>query len=94
MLTVSRKAVSLLKTAKRTEGAPPEAGIRIEQANIPDVHGAVVLRLAIQSNPWPSDVSFEQDGLRFFVEHALLEPLDGLTLDLRENGQGPELVLR
>jgi Fe-S cluster assembly iron-binding protein IscA len=94
MFTVSRKAVSLLKATKRTEGAPPGAGIRIEKANLPEDRGAVTLRLAIQNNPWPSDEFFEQDGLRIFVEHALLEPLDGRTLDVREDRHGPALVVR
>jgi Fe-S cluster assembly iron-binding protein IscA len=42
----------------------------------------------------PSDESFEQDGLRFFVEDRLSEPLDGRTLDVRDENEGAKLVLR
>ena len=94
MLTVSDKAVSLLKAAKLTEGAPPEAGVRIQRGAVSEDRGAVTLSLAIRESPVPSDESFEQDGLRIFVEDALIEPLDGRTLDVREDNEGPELVLR
>ena len=93
MLTVSNKAVTLLKAAKLTEGAPPEAGVRIQRGAAAEDRDAVTLSLAIQRNPAPSDESFEQDGLRIFVEDALVEPLDGRTLDVREDGEGTALVL-
>jgi Fe-S cluster assembly iron-binding protein IscA len=94
MLTVSDKAVSLLKAAKLTEGAPAEAGVRIQRGAASEDRGAVTLSLAIRDSPVPSDESFEQDGLRIFVEDALVEPLDGRTLDVREDNEGPALVLR
>jgi Fe-S cluster assembly iron-binding protein IscA len=93
MLTVSDKAVSVLKAAKLTEGAPAEAGIRIQRGTTTEDRGALTLSLAIREDPVPSDESFEQDGLRIFVEDALVEPLDGRTLDVREDGDGPALVL-
>jgi Fe-S cluster assembly iron-binding protein IscA len=94
MLIVSDKAVSLLKAAKMTEGASPEAGVRIQRGAVSEDRAAVTLSLAIQKDPAPSDESFEQDGLRIFVEDALVEPLDGCTLDVREDNEGMELVLR
>ena len=96
MLTVSNKAVTLLKAAKMTEGAPAEAGVRIQRGAASEDREAITLSLAIQRNPAPSDESFEQDGLRIFVEDALVEPLEGRTLDVREDedSEGPALVLR
>lgn len=94
MLTISDKAITLLKAAKMNEGAPAEAGVRIQRsAAASQDRGAVTLSLAIQKTPAPSDESFEQDGLRIFVEDELVEPLDGRTLDVREDKEGPELVL-
>jgi Fe-S cluster assembly iron-binding protein IscA len=49
--------------------------------------------LAITDNPMPSDEKFEQDGLRIFVEDALIEALEGRTLDVREADEGPEFVI-
>jgi Fe-S cluster assembly iron-binding protein IscA len=94
MLTVSDKAVSLLKAAKLTEGAPAEAGVRIQRGATAEDRGAVTLSLAIREAPVPSDESFEQDGLRIFVEDVLVQPLDGRTLDVSEDNGGMELVLR
>jgi hypothetical protein len=36
----------------------------------------------------------EQNGVRIFVEDALLEPLDERTLDVHNGGDGPELIFR
>ncbi len=49
---------------------------------------------AITDEPDPDDEEFEQEGLRIFVEDALVEPLDGLTLDVRVDDDGTELVFR
>jgi Fe-S cluster assembly iron-binding protein IscA len=97
MLSVSDKAVSLLKAVKQSEGAPAGAGVRIQRAGDAEDHGkTVTLSVAIRNSPVPSDESFEQNGLRIFVEDALVEPLDGRMLDVREDddNEGPALVLR
>ena len=44
--------------------------------------------------PLRNDAELEQSGLRIFVEDALVEPLDGRTLDVREGDGGPELIFR
>jgi len=94
MLTVSNKAVSFLKATKLTMGAPPDVGVRIQRETIDEDRGALGLSLALRENPAPSDQSFEQDGLRIFVEDSLMEPLDGRTLDIREDDDGAAIVLR
>ena len=100
MLKVSSKAVALLKAAKHAEGAPNNAGIRIRHNNLDDSKGseAISIGLAISEEPAASDESFEQDGLRIFVEDKLTEPLDGRILDVSDatDGakQGAKLVLR
>jgi Fe-S cluster assembly iron-binding protein IscA len=94
MLTVSDKAVSILKAAKLTEGAPARAGVRIQRGAPIGDREAVTLSLAIRENPVPSDESFEQDGLRIFVEDALVQPLEGRTLDVNDEGDRVQLVLR
>jgi hypothetical protein len=49
---------------------------------------------AISEDPAPDDEQLEQDGIRIFVEDALVEPLDGRTLDAQDGEDGPELIFR
>ena len=94
MLTVTKGAVALLKVAKAANGAPEQAGIRIRRGSKAEDPGALAIGVTISDEPGPGDEEFEQEGLRIFVEDALVEPLDGLTLDIREAGEGQELVFR
>jgi Fe-S cluster assembly iron-binding protein IscA len=101
MLTVTKKAAALLKAEKAAEGAADDAGIRILRGAMPDeFRGAmpdesgIAVEFTIADDPDPDDEEFEQEGLRVFVEDALVEPLDGRTLDVREADEGPELVWR
>jgi iron-sulfur cluster assembly protein len=94
MLTVTKKAAALLKAAKAAEGAANNAGIRIlKSAEAADSEKPTV-GLAVADAPYPDDKEFEQQGLRIFVEDALIELLDDRILDVSEGYQGPELVLR
>jgi Fe-S cluster assembly iron-binding protein IscA len=54
----------------------------------------IAVGFTISDDPDPDDEEFEQEGLRIFVEDALVEPLDQCTLDAREADEGPELVFR
>ena len=94
MLTITRNAVTVLKAAKAANGTEDNAGIRIRRAVGSDNSGMLAIGLAISESPYPGDEEFEQDGLRIFVEEALIDPLDGRTLDVREASEGTELVLR
>ena len=96
MLTVSKKAAAVLKAAKAAQGAPPEAGVRIVKGTVPDDSGQsdLTVGFAISEDPAPNDEQLEQSGLRIFVEDALVESLDGRTLDVRAGDDGPELILR
>ena len=96
MLTVTKKAAAILKAAKAAQGAPGEAGIRIVQGKVADDAGkqTVTVGFAISDDPGPDDEQIEQDGLRIFVQDSLVEPLDGRTLDVSEEDEGPELLFR
>jgi Fe-S cluster assembly iron-binding protein IscA len=97
MFTVTNKAAELLKTAKSTKGIPDQTGIRIKRSVVPPASngqpGAVGVGLAFTDGPEAGDAEMEQDGLRIFIEADLTEPLDGRTLDARDDGNGAELVL-
>jgi len=95
MLTVTKKAAALLKAAKVAQGAANEAGIRIRKDVMPDESdkAGIAVGLSISDRPGPNDAEFEQEGLRIFVEDALVEPLDGRTLDVLD-ADGMELVWR
>jgi Fe-S cluster assembly iron-binding protein IscA len=94
MLTVSKSAAALLKAAKAAEGAEDDAGIRIRRGAMPNEPGKLTVGFHISDEPDPGDEEFEQEGLRIFVEDALIEPLDGRTLDVRDASEGPELIFR
>jgi Fe-S cluster assembly iron-binding protein IscA len=93
MLTVTKKAAALLRAEKAAEGAADDAGIRIRRGVMPN-DSEIGIGLAITDDPDPDDEEFEQEGLRIFVEDALVEPLDGRTLDVREADEGLEFVFR
>src|SRR5216683_1153524 len=87
MLTVTKKAAAVLKAEIAAEGAADDAGIRILRGVMPNESG-IAVAFAISDDPDPDDEEFEQEGLRIFVEDALVEPLDGRTLDVREADEG------
>ena len=96
MLKITSEAASALKVAKTTTGAPENAGIRIWRAeNPPDRTGrTVAVALAFAEEPEPGDEEFEENGLRIFLEDALLQPLDGRILDVSEANEGAGFVFR
>jgi Fe-S cluster assembly iron-binding protein IscA len=76
MLTVSKKAAAVLKAAKAAQGAQPKAGVRIIKGTMSDDSGkpAMTVGFVISEDPAPSDEELEENGLRIFVEDALIEP--------------------
>jgi Fe-S cluster assembly iron-binding protein IscA len=96
MLNVTKKAAALLAAAREAEGGSPSAGIRIRHGTSREQSGSgtVAIGFTVSDEPQPDDEQFEQNGLRFFVEEALIEPLDGRTLDVSDVGDGPQLVFR
>ena len=94
MLTVTKKAAAFLKVAKAAEGATRGAGIRLRRDAMPYESGKPSVGFTISEEPDPDDEEFEQEGLRIFVEDALVEPLDGRTLDVRDANDGLQLVFR
>ena len=93
MLTLTKKAAAVLKAEKAAEGIADDAGIRILRGVTPNDSG-IAVEYTITDDPNPDDEEFEQEGLRIFVEDALVEALDGRTLDVREADDGPEFVFR
>jgi Fe-S cluster assembly iron-binding protein IscA len=93
MLTVTKKAAAILKVARAAEGVPNNAGIRIKRG-VTANESKISVGFAFNEEPDPDDEEFEQNGLRIFVEDALVERLDGHTLDVREVPEGMELVFR
>jgi Fe-S cluster assembly iron-binding protein IscA len=61
---------------------------------IPDESGKLSVGFTFSEEPDPDDWEFEQEGLRIFVEGALVEPLDGRTLDVRDANDGLQLAFR
>lgn len=95
MLNVTKEATALLVVARKAEGGLPTAGIRIRRGDSGrSENEALAIAFTISNEPEPNDEEFEQNGLRIFVEDALVEPLDGRTLDVGDGGDGPELVFR
>ena len=94
MLTLTKKAAALLKAAKAAEGATRGAGIRLRRDAIPDESGKPSVGFTFSDEPSADDWEFEQEGLRIFVEGALVKPLDGRTLDVRDANDGLQLVFR
>jgi Fe-S cluster assembly iron-binding protein IscA len=94
MLTVTKRAAAVLKAAKAAKGAHavPESGF--EEAQWPRCLANLRFPSGSQSGDEPAsdDEESKQHELRIFVEDALVEPLDGQTLDVREVAEGMELV--
>jgi Fe-S cluster assembly iron-binding protein IscA len=89
MFNVTDDAVSVLKAAKKAEGAPPDAGIRVcSGGNGNSSEPLTRIGFAISDDPYSGDEEFEQDGLRIFVEETLVEPLEDRTLDVEEADDG------
>jgi Fe-S cluster assembly iron-binding protein IscA len=93
MINITRKAADVLKAATAAEGAAAGAGISIRRSVVANEAKSVVA-FAITDNPASGDQEFELEGLRFFVEDSLVEPLDGRTLDASDSGQRLELFWR
>ncbi len=91
---MTKEAAELLKVAKAAENGSDEAGVRIRRGILSNDPGQVAVGFAISEDPAPDDEEFEQEGLRIFVEEALIELLDGRVLDVREASEGLELFFR
>ncbi len=94
MLTVTKRAAEILKATKAANGAEDHTGIRIRRGAMPNDQGQVAIGLQMSDEPDPDDDVLEQEGLRIFIEDALIEPLDGRTLDVRDSDEGPQFIFR
>ncbi len=93
MLKVTDQAAEILKRARDGAGASPEAGLRIRRADSSQgKENEIALALTFRDEPEAEDHTFEQGGLRVFVEDSLVEPLSERTLDIRETDEGAELI--
>lgn len=93
MLKLTSEAATVLKITTALEEAPANTGIRIERVYLPGFRD-ITIAYRVTEGPQPGDEVFEQDGLLVFVDSALVELLDGRTLDLHEANEGAELVFR
>jgi Fe-S cluster assembly iron-binding protein IscA len=92
VLKVTSEAAYVLKAAR--EGVTtPTAGLRIKRAGNPN-DGWDGFRIGFQQDPDPTDLTFEQDGLRVFVAADVAEALSDRTLDVDATSHGAELVFR
>jgi Fe-S cluster assembly iron-binding protein IscA len=96
MLRVTKEAATMLIAARGAEGGSPTAGIRIRKHGDRKKSGKKTLAIgfAISDERYPEDEEYEENGLRMFVEEALVEPLDGRTLDVSTVGDELQLVFR
>jgi Fe-S cluster assembly iron-binding protein IscA len=97
MLRVTSDAAEVVKAAKAAQTPEPNAGIRIVRASSEEGSERIGIGFAISLGPADGDVEIEQEGLRIFVDSDLVEPLEGRTLDVRDEGQEgpePELIFR
>jgi Fe-S cluster assembly iron-binding protein IscA len=93
MLKVTSKAISVLKaTAKSKAGVSDDAGIRIRRDAVSREDGTITVGLEVCDRPEASDAELEEDGLHIFVEGALREPLEGRTLDVQNEEEGPRFI--
>jgi Fe-S cluster assembly iron-binding protein IscA len=90
MLTLTKQAAALLKIARAEEGVGSAAGVRIVMPS----ESGIPLGFSFSDESDLGDEEFEQQGMRIFVQNALVESLDGLTLDVHYDKVGPELILR
>ena len=94
MIEVTNKAAAVLKAAKVAKAARKDAGIRIQRSALSEERNAIAVSFVVSDEPQSGDDAFEQHGLRIFVEDALVQRLDGHTLDVDDGGEMPELVFR
>jgi len=93
MLKITSKAISVLKaTARSKAGVSDDAGIRIRRDADSREDGAIRVGLEVCDRPEAGDAGLEEDGLYIFVEDALKEPLEGRTLDVRNEEEGPRFI--
>jgi len=82
----------LKATAKSKEAVSEDAGIRIRRDAVSREDGAILVGLDVCDTPEVGDAELEEDGLHIFVEDALREPLEGRTLDVRNEEEGPRFI--
>ncbi len=92
MITLTKAATDFLKDLRDAEGAAEDGGIRIQREA--DESGVAVGFAVVDEPDLLDDEEFELEGLRIFVEEALVDSLDGRTLDVLDVDGEPELVWR
>jgi len=93
MLKITNRAVSILKaTVKSKEGVSGDVGIRIRRDAVSHQDGTIRVGFDLCDGPEAGDSELEQDGLRIFVEGALSVPLEGRTLDVRNEEERPRFI--
>lgn len=91
-MEVTEAAAAVIQALREREGAPDEAGIRIQA--VPGDAGQPTIGMSFESAPDPNDEITEQSGVKVFVEEALTDQLSEAVIDARSTDEGAQLVVR
>lgn len=84
MLTISRKALSVLQSISTHPSTDPSAGLRIANAE----SSSMTLGVEIVQRPMPGDSFVERDGAHLYLCPEAARRLDGYKLDARTLDDG------
>lgn len=88
MLTVTEDAKQLLKETLQAHTDDPETGLRLS-VKAPGQLGITL------DNEADGDLVVEHEGAKVLLVASELDPvLDGVTLDVQDEGEGPTLIVR
>lgn len=83
MLTLTPAAVDAVRSAISSEGAPPEAGLRITAHPDGD---EIEVDLTLVEAPSEGDEILEEDGARVYLDPTAAEALADVELDAEAHG--------
>lgn len=83
MLTITNKALSVVRTITAHPKLDESSGLRIAQQR-----GTALLGVRAVDRPQPGDVVIEQSGGRVYVGPNAVRRLRGRTLDVRRDSEG------
>ena len=91
MLQLTNAAAAQIGEARRAQGLPETAGLRV--FGEPRPGGEIAVGLTFAEVPAEDDQVTEQEGTRLFVAPEVAGPLSSAALDVAETPEGVKLVL-
>lgn len=92
MLQVTNSAMATFEQARDAQDeVPDDAGVRIFAQR--DDQGEIGIALAFAQEPESDDQVTEANGTSVYIAPELAEPLADSVLDVRDEGEGQELVI-